>query len=65
MSDQKTYTIEQIREYLEGWQIETLSNKITAVIRTETYNHSLHNAIKMLDDPEDGIEAMNHKVNRK
>ena len=50
MSDQKAYTIEQIREYLEGWQIEPLS---------KAYNHSLHNAIKMLDDPEDGIEANN------
>ena len=65
MSDQKAYTIEQIREYLEGWQIEPLSKKITAIIRTETYNYSLHNAIKMLDDPEDGIEAMEQRKGMK
>jgi hypothetical protein len=50
MSKQKTYTIEQIKEYLEGWFFIAREN--------DDYNVALHNAIVNLDNPEDGIEAV-------
>jgi hypothetical protein len=42
----KTYTIEQIRDYLEGWRIGTEND------------YMLNNAIEFLTDEEDGIEAV-------
>ena len=44
----KKYNIEEIRRYFEGWLF--LKNGIE--------NHALENAIRNIEDDEDGIEAM-------
>jgi len=56
MSNEKTFTIEQIRYYLTG----NLLNKFINGVYTDenSSNDSLKNAITELEDYEDGIDAV-------
>jgi hypothetical protein len=50
IDEMKTYTTEQIAEYFQGWK--------TADAADDYYSYSaMNNALAMLDDYQDGIEA--------
>ena len=57
----KTYTIEEIKYYLEGCQ---MVENPDSPIKAQAYNAALHHAINELEDAEEGIEAVLHRRKR-
>ena len=55
-SREKKYTLPQIRAWLEGWLFVSGSRK------ADQWNAALQNAIRQMEDPHDGMEAVRKRT---